>query len=163
MQACYILHKPSRKNLKRNQTIVGGTDQELQADLAHIQTLSRKNKGAKYLLTVIDVFSNVFLLTYACAILVKNKGGPEMKNAFEPLFQMSIHPKPDKIQTKAGKEFINKDVKNIWSPKGSYTLFLTVKRKQQWLSHLTSHWKQKYGPISQPNTKISILINCEIL
>ena len=33
-----------------------------------------------------------------------------MKNAFEPLFQMSNPRKHDKLQTDAGKEFLNKDV-----------------------------------------------------
>ena len=46
MQASYSLHKPSRKNFKRNQT-VGGIDQQWQADLAEMQALSRKNKGTK--------------------------------------------------------------------------------------------------------------------
>ena len=60
------------------------------------------------ILTVIDVFSK-----YAWAIPVKNKGGPEMKNAFELLFQMSNPRTPDKLQTDAGKEFLNKDVQKF--------------------------------------------------
>ena len=107
-QASYSLHKPSRKNFKRNQTVVGGIDQQWQADLADMQALSRKNKGTNYILTVIDVFSK-----YAWAIPVKNKGGPEMKNAFEILFQMSNPRKPDKLHTDAGKEFLNKDVQKF--------------------------------------------------
>ena len=73
-----------------------------------MQALSRKNKGTKYILTDIDVFSK-----YAWAIPVKNKGGPEMKNAFELLFQMSKSGKPDKLQTDAGKEFVNKGCKDF--------------------------------------------------
>ena len=68
-----------------------------------MQALSRKNKGTKYIFTVIDVF-----FKYAWAIPVKNKGGLEIKNAFELLFQMSNPRKPDKLQTDAGKEFLNK-------------------------------------------------------
>ena len=44
-QASQSLNKPSRKNFKRNQTVVGGIDQQWQADLADMQALSRKNKG----------------------------------------------------------------------------------------------------------------------
>ena len=33
-QASYSFHKPSRKNCKRNHTVVGGIDQQWQADLA---------------------------------------------------------------------------------------------------------------------------------
>ena len=47
--ASYSLHKPSRKNFNRNQTVVGGIDQQRQADLADMQALSRKNKGTKYI------------------------------------------------------------------------------------------------------------------
>ena len=65
MQAIYSLHKPSRKNFKRNQT-VGAIDQQWQADLADMQAISRKNNGTKYILTVFDVFSK-----YASAIPVK--------------------------------------------------------------------------------------------
>ena len=72
--------------------------------MADMKALSRKKKGTKYILTVIDVFSK-----NAWAILVKNKGVPEMKNAFELLFQMSNPRKPDKLQTDAAKEFLNKD------------------------------------------------------
>ena len=78
-----------------------------------MQALSRKNKGTKYILTVIDVFSK-----YAWAIPVKNKGGPEMKNAFEILFQMSNPRTPDKLQTDAGKEFLNKDVQKFLKSHG---------------------------------------------
>ena len=68
-QASYSLHKPARRNFKRNPTIVGGIDQQWQADLADMQAISRFNNGTKYLLTVIDVFSK-----YAWVIPVKNKG-----------------------------------------------------------------------------------------
>ena len=56
-QTSYRLNKQSIKNFKRNQTVVGGIDQQWQADLGDMQALSRKNKGTKYILTVIDVFS----------------------------------------------------------------------------------------------------------
>ena len=44
-QPSYSLHKPSRKNFKRNLIVVGGIDQQWDAALAGIQALSRKNKG----------------------------------------------------------------------------------------------------------------------
>ena len=46
-------------------------------------------------------------------IPVKNKGGPEMKNAFELMFHMSNPRKPDKLQTDAVKEFLKKDVQKF--------------------------------------------------
>ena len=65
-QARCTLHNPSRKNVKRNQTVVGGIYQRWQADLADMQAVSSKNKSSKYILTVNDVFSK-----YAWASPVK--------------------------------------------------------------------------------------------
>ena len=100
--------------------------------MADMQAISRKNNGTKYILTVIHVFSK-----YAFAIPVKNNGGPEMKKAFELLFQMSNPRKPCKLQTDAGKEFLNKDVQKFLKSRGSSALFHTVTRKQQWWKDLT--------------------------
>ena len=57
MQASYSLHKTSRKNFKRNITVVRGLDPQWQADLADIQAVYWRNKGTRYIVTVIDVFS----------------------------------------------------------------------------------------------------------
>ena len=94
--------------------------------MANMHALSRKNKGTKYRLTVIDVFSK-----YAWAIPVKKKGGPEMKNAFELLFQISNLRKPDKLQTDARRNFSIRIYKNLYSFMGSYILFPKVIRKLQ--------------------------------
>ena len=99
-----------------------------------MQALSRRNKWTLYILTLIDVLSK-----YAWAIPVKIRGGPEMKNALEILFQMSNPRKPDKLQTDAGKEFLNKEAQDFSSPMGSSTLFRTVTRKQQQSEDLTGH------------------------
>ena len=104
-QASYSLHKPSRKNFNKKQTVVGGIDQQWQADLADMQALSRNNKEIKYILTGIDI-----VFQYARAIPVKNNCGSDMKNDVELLFQMSHPRKLDKLQTDAGKQFLNNEV-----------------------------------------------------
>ena len=53
----YTLHKPGRYNFPRNRVIVTGIDDQWQADLVDISSLARFNKGYKFLLTCIDVFS----------------------------------------------------------------------------------------------------------
>ena len=102
-QATYTLHKPARKNFKRNPTVVGGIDNQWQADLADMKALSKANSGIKYLLTVIDVFSK-----YAWVIPVKSKSGSDILNGFRQLLKISKPRKPEKLQTDAGKEFLNK-------------------------------------------------------
>ena len=56
-QDVYTLHKPARRHYKRSHVIGFGIDEQFQADLADVQNLSRYNKGYKYLLTCIDIFS----------------------------------------------------------------------------------------------------------
>ena len=56
-QQSYSLHKPSRRHFKRNPTYTKGIDAQWQADLADMQALSRDNKGHKFIMTVIDIFS----------------------------------------------------------------------------------------------------------
>ena len=112
-QSTYTLHKPARKNFKRNPTVVGGIDNQWQADLADMKSLSRANKGIKYLLTVIDIFSK-----FALAIPVKSKSGPEILKAFQRLLRIAKPRKPVKLQTDAGKEFLNKHLQEFFKSKG---------------------------------------------
>ena len=70
-QDAYTLHKPMRRNFKRNWVIVGGIDQQWQMDLADMQSMQKFNDGYRYLLVCIDVFSK-----YAWVIPLKNRTGP---------------------------------------------------------------------------------------
>ena len=56
-QDAYTLHKPARRNFKRNRVIVGGIDVQWQMDLADMQSLKDYNDGYRYLLVCIHVFS----------------------------------------------------------------------------------------------------------
>jgi len=67
--------------------------------------LSKHNKGYKYLLNVIDLFSK-----YVYSIPLKSKSQHEVAIAFEKLF---INNKPDKVWTDQGSEFINKTFKKF--------------------------------------------------
>ena len=123
-QASYSLHKPARKNFKRNPTVAGGIDKQWQADLADMQGISKQNEGVNYLLTVIDIFSK-----FAWAIPVKNKGGKEMLNAFKTLFEKSAPRIPEKLQTDAGTEFLNKEVQAFLKSKGVHHFVTTSDKK----------------------------------
>ena len=112
-QQSYSLHKPARRNFTRNKTIVGGIDRQWQADLADMQGLTKENDGYKYLLTVIDVFSK-----YAWAIPIKDKGTKSTLEGFKQLFKISKPRLPEKLQTDAGKEFLNKEVQQYFKSKG---------------------------------------------
>lgn len=68
---------------------------------------SKSNKGYKYLLTVIDIFSK-----YAWVIPLKTKTGNEIIESFTKLFKTRI---PKKLWTDAGKEFVNRYFKDFLS------------------------------------------------
>ena len=63
------------------------------------------NKGIKYLLTVIDVFSK-----YGWIVPLKNKTGSEVAKALRQIFKER---KPSKLWVDKGKEFYNKEVRSL--------------------------------------------------
>ena len=66
-----------------------------------MQSLSRKNKGIKYLLCAIDLYSK-----YAFVILLKDKKGISIVNAFNKIIKQSNR-KPNKIWIDQAGEFYN--------------------------------------------------------
>ena len=70
-------------------------------DSADTQLISKHNKGIRYLLCVIDLFSK-----YAWVVPLKNKKGENIVNAFQSNFEKSNR-KPNKIWVDQGSEFYN--------------------------------------------------------
>ena len=71
------------------------------ADLADMQLISKHNKGIRYLLCVIDLFSKY---TWVCPL--KDKKGVTITNAFQNILDSSKR-KPNKIWVDQGSEFYN--------------------------------------------------------
>ena len=99
------LHKPVRRKFKRRRVLVNGIDKIWAADLADMQAFSKFNRGIKYLLAVIDVFSK-----YGWLIPLKDKTGKSVALALKTIFKER---KPEKMWVDKGKEFYNKDVKEL--------------------------------------------------
>ena len=76
------------------------------ADLADMQLLSKFNKGFRFLLCVIDIFSK-----YAWVIPLKDKKGISIVNGFQKIINNSKR-KPNKIWVDKGSEFYNNFFKN---------------------------------------------------
>ena len=110
-QDTYTLHKPARRNFKRNRVIVGGIDEQWQTDLADMQSLKQYNDGYRYLLVCIDVFSK-----YAWIVPIKSKTGPALVEAFKVI--LSSGRKPHKIMTDQGTEFFNKSFQTLLKNEG---------------------------------------------
>ena len=99
------LHKPKRKNYIRRKIIVNHIDEIFAADLVEMQKFSKINKGYRYLLTVIDIFSK-----YAFVIPLKDKEGITIKNFLPKIFNKR---KPKFLWTDNGKEFYNNQVNDL--------------------------------------------------
>jgi len=93
------LHKPSRKNFVRRRVNVYGKNDLWQADLVEMIPYSKKNKGYKYILCVIDCFTK-----FAWTVPLKSKSGKEVTNAMSKIL---LDRSPKLLQLDNGKEFYN--------------------------------------------------------
>ena len=96
------LHKLVIKNFNKRKVYSQFRDNIWGVDLADTQSLSKKNKGIKYLLFAIDLFSK-----YAFVVPLKNKKGVSIVNAFNKIIKQSNR-KPNKIWVDQGGEFYNR-------------------------------------------------------
>ena len=101
------LHKPITRNFRKRRVISYGVDKIWAAVLVEIQKYSKWNKGIKYLLTVIDVFSK-----YGWIEPLKDKKTESVSLAFDHIFKKSKR-KPEKLWTDKGSEFVGKHFKEF--------------------------------------------------
>ena len=99
----YTLHKPRRRHFPTLPVMVFGIDEQWAADLIEVINIAKSNRGYRYLLAVIDVFSK-----YAWVEPVKSKTGQDVTTAFEKILKRSQGRQPQNLQTDNGKEFYNK-------------------------------------------------------
>ena len=109
-QDAYSLHKPARRRFKRRRVIVGGMNQQWQADLVDLKTLKNDNDGMTFLLTTIDVFSK-----RAKCIPIPSKSAASLVVALRIAF---ADDPPQTLQTDRGMEFLNKSVQTLLRKRG---------------------------------------------
>ena len=95
------LHKFIIKKFNKRKVYSQFKDNIWGVDLADMQSLSRKNKGIKYLLCAIDLY-----IKYAFVIPLKDKRGISIVNAFNKIIKQPNR-KPNKIWVDQGGEFYN--------------------------------------------------------
>ena len=93
---------PSLENLKKRKVYSTFKDNIWVVDLADMQLLSKYNKGIRFLLCVIDIFSK-----YAWVVPLKDKKDISMVKAFQSILKQSNSRKPNKIWVDKGSEFYN--------------------------------------------------------
>lgn len=100
------LHAPARRRFKRRSVITKGLDDLHQMDLVDLSAYSRENKGFKFMITIIDVYSK-----FAWAEPLKNKSAKEVAQVVKKVYLKSKR-YPQHIQTDKGTEFYNADFKS---------------------------------------------------
>ena len=91
MQLSKELHKPIIRKFKKRKVYSGFRDNIWGADLAGMQLINNFNKGFRFLLCVIDIFSK-----YAWVVPLKDKKGISIINGFQKILDKSER-KPNKI------------------------------------------------------------------
>ena len=99
------MHKPIIRNFKKRAVCSRFKDNIRDPDLVDMQLISKLNKGPRFLLCVIDVFSK-----YAWVICLKDKKDITIVNAFQKILDKS-KPKPNKIWVDKGSKFYNNSFK----------------------------------------------------
>ena len=93
------LHKPIIRKFEKRKVHAAFKDNIQGADLADIRLLSKCNKGIRFLLCAIDIFSK-----YAWVVPLKDKKGASIATAVESILKQSNR-KPNKIWVDKGSEF----------------------------------------------------------
>ena len=152
------LHKPIRRNFPKRRVIVHNVDDIWCSDLVDMQKLSKWNKGYKYLLMVLDLFSK-----YGWIVPLKTKTGLEVSKAFESIFKKSKG-KPKKLWVDKGKEYYNKNMLDLLA-KNNIEIYST---KNEEKSSVCERWnrtiKEKmYKRFTMQNNTVYIEILPKIL
>ena len=100
------LHKSIIRKLKKGAVHSGSKDNIWGADLADMQLIRKFNKGFRFLLCVIDIFSK-----YAWVVPLKDKKGVSIVDPFQKILDNSNR-KLNKIWVDKGSEFYNSFLKN---------------------------------------------------
>ena len=110
------LHKPITRKFQKRRVISNNIDDIWTADLVEMQNFSKWNKGIRYLLMVIDVFSK-----YGWIRALKNKKAETVYEAFRDIITGDSPPmtpsylknrKPKMLWTDKGTEFTGKYFRN---------------------------------------------------
>lgn len=149
-QNVFTLHAAIKRNFQRRKTIAKGLHYQMQLDLVDLSNISTANKGYKFLLTAIDVFSRK-----AFVEPLKSKRDVEVKDAIAKIF--SNYPPVRYIQTDLGKEFHNKLVKDYLTSRNIKLFSTSSDTKSAIVERFNKTLKQKMFKYFTANNTISYI------
>ena len=117
-------HKPIIRKINKRKVYLQFKDNIWGVDLGDIQSLSRKNKGIRYLLCAIGLYSK-----YVFVIPLKDKKGISIVNAFNKIIKQSSK-KPNKIWVDQGGEFYN-NVFEKWLSENDIIMYQCIMKVNQ--------------------------------
>lgn len=148
------LHKPVKRNFQRRKVIANGIDDIWSADLVDMQWASRENKGIKYLLNVIDVFSK-----FAWSVPIKDKTGKSITDAFKLIVKTSGR-KPTKLWVDQGTEFYNR-VFRSWLKENDIEMYSVFNEGKavvvERFNRTLKEWMWKYFSVNSTRKYVDIL------
>ena len=106
------------ENLKKEKVYSGFKDNIRGVDLADMQLINKFNKGFRFLLCVIDIFSK-----YAWVVPLKDKKGVSIVDAFQKILDKSGR-KSNKIWVDKGSQFYNSSFKK-WLKNNDIEMYST--------------------------------------
>ena len=112
------LHKPIIRKFEKRKVYSTFKDNIWGVDLADMQLLSKYNKGIRFLLCVIGIFSK-----YAWVVPLKDKKGISIVKAFQIILKQSNR-KPNKTWVDKGSEFYNAYFKK-WLRDNDFVMYST--------------------------------------
>ena len=112
------LHQPIIRKFKKRKVYSSFKDNIWGVDLADMQLISKYNKGIRYLLCVLNLFSK-----YAFVVLLKDKKESSIVDAFQSILNKSKR-KPNKIWVDQGSEFYNNNFKK-WLKDNDIAMYST--------------------------------------
>ena len=142
----YTLHKPRRRRFPTLPVMVYGIDEQWTADLIEVNNIAKYNRGYRYLLTVVDVFSK-----HAWVEPVKNKTGKTVTEAMTKILKKGR--KPLNLQTDDGKEFYNKTFQELMKRKDIHHFSTSGDTKSSVIERFNRTLKQRmYRYFTSQNT-----------
>ena len=112
------LYKPINRKFEKRKVYFSFRDNICGADLADIQLLSKFNKGNRFLLCVIDIYSK-----YAWFVPLKDEKDVSTVNVFQQILDVS-KTKPNTIWVDKGSEFYNNSFKK-WLKDNNIEMYST--------------------------------------
>ena len=120
------------RNFSKRSVISNGIDEIWAVDMVDMQKFSEWNKGVKYLVMVIDLFSK-----YGWIKPLRDKRSETVSKAFDEMFETSKR-KPKILWSDKGSEFINKHFKEFLKKK-DIKLYHTENEKK---SNVVERWNK---------------------